>query len=226
MSSPTGRREANKLATRTALRHAAARLFAQQGYDATTIAQIARAAEVGERTFYRYFDGKDDLLAEQTLAWMNVLHEAICSRPADEGPYLAVARAMTAEVARLAADTEGGGAWLLTELPRPVAVLRRATPAPLRRLERSIADAILYRLNAGADAPDLTPGQARARRQVEAPGPAAAQFQAQLLARAAVATLRTAVSHHRELVRGGTASPGPGRLLDDAFEQLAELTKL
>lgn len=43
---------------------------------------------------------------------------------------------------------------------------------------------------------------------------------------AAVAALRTAVSYHRELVRGGAASPGVGRLLDDAFAQLAGLAKL
>jgi AcrR family transcriptional regulator len=39
------------------------RLFGGLGYDATTVGDIARAADVTQRTFYRYFDGKEDLIA-------------------------------------------------------------------------------------------------------------------------------------------------------------------
>jgi AcrR family transcriptional regulator len=208
-SPPPGRREANKQATRTALREAAARLFAEQGFEATTVAQIAAAAQVGERTFYRYFDGKDDLLAEQALTWIDVLHQAIRDRPAQEGPYLAVAQAMSAVAVELAADPATGGAWILTDLPRPVATLRRATPAPLRRLERSIADALQSR-----------PGEAE-----RAGDPATARLRALLVARAAVAVLRTAAGRHRELVREGEPSPGIERLLRDSFAELADLTR-
>jgi AcrR family transcriptional regulator len=207
---PSGRREANKQATRAALRDAAARLFAEQGYEATTVAQIASSARVGERTFYRYFDGKDDLLAEQALIWIDVLHQAIRDRPAREGPYLAVARAMSAAAGRLAADAATGGTWILTDLPRPVTVLRRATPAPLRRLERSIAEALLSRL--------AEPGQAD--------DPVTAALRAQLVARAAVAVLRTAAGRHRELVREGEPSPGVEQLLRECFAELAEVADL
>jgi AcrR family transcriptional regulator len=207
---PPGRREANKQATRVALRDAAARLFAEQGYEATTVAQIASSARVGERTFYRYFDGKDDLLAEQALTWIDVLHQAIRDRPAQEGPYLAVARAMSAVAGDLAADAGPGGAWILTDLPRPVAVLRRATPAPLRHLERSIAEALLARpAEPGRDA-----------------DPATGRLRAQLVARAAVAVLRTAAGRHRELVREGVPSPGVEQLLRECFAELAEVSDL
>lgn len=209
---PPGRREANKQATRAALREAAARLFAEQGYEATTVAQIASAARVGERTFYRYFDGKDDLLAEQALAWIDVLHQTIRDRPAQEGPYLAVARAMSVVAGQLTSDAATGGAWILTDLPRPVAVLRQATPAPLRRLERSITEALLSR-------PAAEPAAEPAR----AADPARAQLQAQLVARAAVAVLRTAAGRHRELVREGEASPGVEQLLRECFAELAEV---
>ena len=57
MAEPTGRREANKQATRAALRSAAKQLFASQGFERTTVRDIARLANVTERTFYRYFDG-------------------------------------------------------------------------------------------------------------------------------------------------------------------------
>jgi AcrR family transcriptional regulator len=204
---PAGRREANKQATRAALSQAAARLFAEQGYEATTVTQIAQEARVGERTFYRYFDGKDDLLAEQALAWIDVLHQAIRDRPPQEAAYEAVAGAMSAVAGQLATDTATGGAWILTDLPRPIATLRRATPAPLRRLERSITDALLARASAGPDE-------------------ATARLRAQLVARTAVAVLRTAAGRHRELVRDGRPSPGVERLLRDCFVELADLVRL
>jgi AcrR family transcriptional regulator len=58
----TGRRDRNKLRTRSRLQRAALELFAAQGYDATTIEQITEAADVSTRTFFRYFDTKDDVL--------------------------------------------------------------------------------------------------------------------------------------------------------------------
>jgi AcrR family transcriptional regulator len=61
-ASATSRRDRNKLRTRARLQRAALELFATQGYDATTIAQITEAADVSLRTFFRYFDAKDDVL--------------------------------------------------------------------------------------------------------------------------------------------------------------------
>ena len=213
MSAATGRREARKLATRNALREAAARLFKEQGYEATTVGQIVRAAHVGERTFYRYFDGKEDLLAEQALAWIDILCDAIRQRPAEESPYVAVARAMLAVARQAAADTGPAGLWIITERQQPLALLRRAAPRPLRRLEDSIAGAV-------RDRPGTAPGPAS-----PSPGASDPQFQAQLLARVAVAALRTAVIRHRQLqAHGGTQSPGIERLLRDAFTTLTNLT--
>src|ERR1700736_2951628 len=57
-----GRRDRNKLRTRARLSGAALELFATQGYDATTIDQITEAADVSLRTFFRYFDSKEDVL--------------------------------------------------------------------------------------------------------------------------------------------------------------------
>jgi AcrR family transcriptional regulator len=58
-------------------------LFVEQGYEQTTIEQIAERAEIGSTTLYRYFPGKDALILEpfsQTFQFARLLRE----RPADE----------------------------------------------------------------------------------------------------------------------------------------------
>ncbi|AYF76736.1 TetR family transcriptional regulator [Nocardia yunnanensis] len=69
--------EARRAATRREVALAAARLFIENGYTATTVEDIAAAAGMGLRTFYRYFAGKEDvlapLLALGTQAWADEL---------------------------------------------------------------------------------------------------------------------------------------------------------
>lgn len=212
METPTGRREAHKQATRAALRDAAKRLFADPGYEATTVRDIARAAKVTERTFYRYYEGKEGLLAEDAMAWLDRLHEAIRGRPQSEPPFMAVRRAMVA----LVGETENEAPvppWRLVETPRLVQVLQRSSPRPLRRLEQSVTDAVQPRLRAGRDFP--------------ADGPAAdgnGEFEAHLLGRTAVAVLRSTFIRHRELQACGSPPPNIADVLDYAFSAVTQLT--
>src|SRR6202041_319663 len=67
---PLGRREANKQATRQALQQAADRLFAEHGVTQTTVRDIADAAGVTERTFFRYFGSKEDLIIRDAFDWI------------------------------------------------------------------------------------------------------------------------------------------------------------
>jgi AcrR family transcriptional regulator len=60
-------RERKKARTRASLREHALRLFREQGYQATTIEQIAAAAEVSPSTFFRYFPTKEDLVLRDDL---------------------------------------------------------------------------------------------------------------------------------------------------------------
>lgn len=57
-----GLREKKKLQTRVAIMKEAGRLFQEKGFFDTTIREIAESANVSERTFYRYFESKEELL--------------------------------------------------------------------------------------------------------------------------------------------------------------------
>lgn len=77
-----GLRERKKIKTRTAIRRATYRLVQEQGYDATTIEQIAEAAEVSPSTVFRYFPTKEDIVI--TDEYDPLLEEELRARPADE----------------------------------------------------------------------------------------------------------------------------------------------
>jgi AcrR family transcriptional regulator len=62
-----GLRERKKARTRASLREHALRLFRLQGYQATTVEQIAAAAEVSPSTFFRYFPTKEDLVLQDDM---------------------------------------------------------------------------------------------------------------------------------------------------------------
>lgn len=61
-SAPLGLRERKKINLRRSVQRAALRLFEEHGYDATTVEQIADAADISTSTFYRYFPAKEDVV--------------------------------------------------------------------------------------------------------------------------------------------------------------------
>ena len=64
-------------AVRVILHHAAMELFTKNGFDSTTVEEIAEAAGVSKRSFFRYFETKADLLAESVVNYGAVLAESI-----------------------------------------------------------------------------------------------------------------------------------------------------
>ena len=80
-----GLRERKKAKTRAAIQEVALRLFERQGYEATTIEQIAEAAEVSPSTFFRYFGSKEDVVVYDALD--PILIEAWRKQPRRLGPF-------------------------------------------------------------------------------------------------------------------------------------------
>ncbi|CAM5490299.1 putative HTH-type transcriptional regulator TcmR [Streptomyces afghaniensis 772] len=79
---PLGLRERKKIKTRQAIRAATYALIEEQGYDATTVEQIADRAEVSPSTVFRYFPTKEDIVI--TDEWDPVILAELRARPEDE----------------------------------------------------------------------------------------------------------------------------------------------
>jgi AcrR family transcriptional regulator len=76
-----GLRETKKRRTRATIAAAAMQLFAARGFDAVTVAEIARAAGVSEKTVFNYFPSKEDLVLERGQERRAALMEAMRDRP-------------------------------------------------------------------------------------------------------------------------------------------------
>ncbi len=99
-----GLRERKKQRTRDALVDAAFDLFQRKGFEATTIDEIAEAVELSPRTFFRYFESKEDVALTLLDKQFSAMYAAFTARPAHE-PVLTALRHAVVEVMRAC---EGG----------------------------------------------------------------------------------------------------------------------
>ena len=94
-----GLRERKKAKTRALIQRHALRLFREQGYEATTVSQIAEAAEISESTFFRYFPTKEDIVRWDEFD--PLLIEAVRAQPTGVSPIAALRGAFHAVLAPL-----------------------------------------------------------------------------------------------------------------------------
>ena len=85
-----GRRERKKADTRAALLESARRLFETKGFSHTTVQQITELADVSERTFFRYFQSKEDLLLPGLTAFLDSIASEFEDNPTFGDPLMAL----------------------------------------------------------------------------------------------------------------------------------------
>jgi len=145
-----GLRERKKIQTRQAIRSAAYRLFAEQGYDATPVDQIAAAADVSPSTVFRYFPTKEDIVL--TDEYDEPMADVLRGRPLDEQP-LASVRYVLHEMVRDVLDDPEMWAEMIQrqELIRDVPAIRARSTESMSATGRLFGGIIAERTGRAAD---------------------------------------------------------------------------
>lgn len=106
-----GIRERKKEATRTALIDAAMDLFLERGFDGTTVDDVAEAAGVSRRTYFRYFPSKEAAFFAEHEAQLEDFVETVAAWAPERGTWRAVCDALIATSDAYTTDTDGAVAW-------------------------------------------------------------------------------------------------------------------
>jgi AcrR family transcriptional regulator len=101
-----GLRERTRNMVRAELAQAALKLFVEQGFEATTVEQIAAATGLSRRSFHRYFSSKEDVFGQWFVEMGQQLAAALEARPAEERPWFALRRSFDDLVQGLSARPE------------------------------------------------------------------------------------------------------------------------
>ncbi|MFF3749867.1 TetR/AcrR family transcriptional regulator [Streptomyces sp. NPDC002018] len=147
---PMGLRERKKLKTRIAIRRATYGLIAEQGYEATTIEQIAEAAEVSPSTVFRYFPTKEDIVL--TDEYDPVMASVLRSRPAGEAPLESI-RAVLDETTRTVLASEYDELVQRTKLMVEVPAVRARMTETMSTTAKLLTEVLAERT--GRDADDI-----------------------------------------------------------------------
>ncbi|WBL37273.1 TetR family transcriptional regulator [Tepidiforma flava] len=99
-----GLRERARRAIRAEIARVGMELFLRNGFEPTTVEEIAAAAGISRRSFFRYFASKDEVVLAHLDELAATVTEALAARPADEDPWVSLRRAFDAVVAEAEAD--------------------------------------------------------------------------------------------------------------------------
>jgi AcrR family transcriptional regulator len=151
MNPQPGLRERKKQRTRETIARAGRVLFAERGYQATTLAEIAEAADVSTRTIFAYFPSKEDILFSDFTLMKEALARALAERPEGEDALQTV-RDFILTLNQIEESEQDEQLRLCVESDE---TLRTHLRARITQLEELLAPEIAKDLGASAD--DLRP---------------------------------------------------------------------
>jgi AcrR family transcriptional regulator len=133
-----GLRELKKERTRRAIGDTALRLFAKRGFEHVTVAEVAEAAGVSEKTVFNYFPTKEDLFFDEADERQEALIAAVRDRRSGESIAGALRRSQVSDCGRMCSEGFADFARLIEESP----ALRAKELELMARFERALAEAI------------------------------------------------------------------------------------
>lgn len=136
-----GLRERKRQQTRERLTRTAMALFLERGFEATTLDDIAAAADISRRSFFHYFASKEDVVFALQEESITALVAAVAARPANESMLTAAENA----IAAMAGKLEPGEAITMACLKRDNPALRARDQIKYEKLERALAEALSKR---------------------------------------------------------------------------------
>jgi AcrR family transcriptional regulator len=202
MAGELGLRERKKQRTRQQIADTARRLFAERGFDAVTVSEIAREAEVSEATVFNYFPTKEDLFYNRLEAFEEELLSSIRERRPGESVISAFGQFVTAPRGLLAAQDPEQVEHLAT-----ITRVITESPALLGREQQIYAKytdalAMLLTTETGASPHDLEPW---------------------VVARALIGLHQAAVDYARREILSGTRNPTLARRVRRQIQHALEL---
>ena len=145
-----GLRERKKRRTRAQIVSAAMRLFAERGYQGTTVADIAAAADIAPRTFFAYFPSKEAVVFHQVDEDVTSLARTLRERREGENAMDALRRWIEEQFGRWDDET-GADVALRKRLCREEATLAQFDRAVMSRFEELLREAVAVDLGEPAD---------------------------------------------------------------------------
>ena len=214
MSELHDRRARKKARTRAEIRTAARRLFAERGFDAVTIADVAGTADVAVQTVFNHFATKEDLFFDGRTPWVEGPAEAVRSRAASVPPLRALREYLVEVVSTLAGAHARGERRSFIATIEASPALRTRELQLVHESEGRLAEALAEAWTSAGASSDGTgapvPGD---------PATAAALTAATWLAvgRVVLLSQRSALPEHGDAARSAELI---GSLIDGLLEQL------
>jgi AcrR family transcriptional regulator len=145
-ASPVPIRERTRKAVQTELTTVAQDLFVAQGYDGTTVDQIAAAAGMSKRTFFRYFPSKDDLVIGKYDLFADRMADALDVRPADEPVWESLRRVFDITLGYVEDERQRARNDAMDEIVRSTPQLYASYLERMQRVQELLIDRVALRL--------------------------------------------------------------------------------